>query len=159
MATQIQMRRDTAANWASVNPILASGEFGFETDTLKLKLGNGSTSWNSLAYYATTPADNSITFAKLYSEFTATQAMPGTAVDWSAAVRFTKTISTNETWTFTNLRVGVKFLEVTGNYAITLPSGFTFAGGTRASSGVTLIQVVCTNSSTPVGWYVLLKAS
>lgn len=43
-------RRDTAANWTSVNPTLASGEFGYEKDTGKLKLGNGSTAWNSLPY-------------------------------------------------------------------------------------------------------------
>ena len=50
MATQIQFRRDTAANWTSANPTLASGEIGLETDTSKWKLGNGSTAWNSLAY-------------------------------------------------------------------------------------------------------------
>lgn len=46
----IQLRRDTAANWASVNPILAVGEQGFETDTGKFKIGTGSTAWNSLLY-------------------------------------------------------------------------------------------------------------
>ena len=41
--TKIQFRRDTAANWTSVNPTLASGEMGIETDTNKFKLGDGST--------------------------------------------------------------------------------------------------------------------
>jgi hypothetical protein len=50
MASLIKLRRDTAANWASVNPTLASGEPGLETDTLKIKYGNGSTAWNSLSY-------------------------------------------------------------------------------------------------------------
>ena len=50
MAMQIQLRRDTAAAWASVNPVLAQGEMGFETDTSKHKLGNGSGAWNSLPY-------------------------------------------------------------------------------------------------------------
>jgi hypothetical protein len=50
MASLIKLRRDTAANWTSVNPTLAAGEPGLETDTLKLKYGNGSTAWNSLAY-------------------------------------------------------------------------------------------------------------
>jgi hypothetical protein len=50
VVTQIQVRRGTAANWTSTNPTLSAGEFGFETDTLKLKCGNGSTAWNSLAY-------------------------------------------------------------------------------------------------------------
>lgn len=46
----IQVRRDTAANWASVNPVLAAGEIGYETDTKKKKIGNGTLAWNSLGY-------------------------------------------------------------------------------------------------------------
>ena len=52
MATQIQLRRGTAAAWTSANPTLAQGEFGVETDTYKLKLGDGTTAWTSLGYYA-----------------------------------------------------------------------------------------------------------
>lgn len=50
MAIPIQRRRDTAANWTSVNPILIDGQQGFETDTLQWKLGDGVTAWNSLSY-------------------------------------------------------------------------------------------------------------
>ena len=50
MADRIQLRRDTAANWTSSNPVLAQGEMGVETNTGKAKIGNGSTAWNSLAY-------------------------------------------------------------------------------------------------------------
>jgi len=49
---QIQLRRDTAANWASNNPILAQGEPALETDTGRLKFGDGSTVYNSLTYFA-----------------------------------------------------------------------------------------------------------
>ena len=52
MSTRIQLRRDTAANWTSTNPILGQGEVGFEIDTYKLKIGDGTTVWNSLAYFA-----------------------------------------------------------------------------------------------------------
>jgi hypothetical protein len=48
--TVIKVRRDTASNWTTANPTLASGEIGFETNTNKLKVGNGSTAWTSLAY-------------------------------------------------------------------------------------------------------------
>jgi hypothetical protein len=48
--TKFQNRRDTAANWTSTNPTLSSGEFGYETDTGKVKIGDGSTAWTSLAY-------------------------------------------------------------------------------------------------------------
>lgn len=50
MANKIQLRRDTAANWTSSNPTLAQGEFGWETDTRKFKIGDGSTAWTSLSY-------------------------------------------------------------------------------------------------------------
>jgi hypothetical protein len=50
MSTTIQVKRGNAANWASTNPVLATGEWGMETDTGKTKLGNGTTAWNSLPY-------------------------------------------------------------------------------------------------------------
>jgi len=50
MAVQIQLRRDTAANWTTNDPTLAAGEFAIETDTDKYKIGDGSTAWTSLAY-------------------------------------------------------------------------------------------------------------
>ena len=50
MAIQIQYRRDTAANWTSVNPVLAEGEPGYETDTGKFKVGTGSATWTALSY-------------------------------------------------------------------------------------------------------------
>lgn len=50
VASIIQIRRDTAANWTSANPTLAQGELGVETDTLKVKCGDGSTTWSSLNY-------------------------------------------------------------------------------------------------------------
>lgn len=58
MASQIQLRRDTAANWTSANPTLAEGELAYETDTLKEKLGDGTTAWNSLAYRSNTGLQN-----------------------------------------------------------------------------------------------------
>ena len=50
VVTQIQVRRGTAAQWTSTDPTLASGEWGFETDTSKVKIGDGSTAWTSLSY-------------------------------------------------------------------------------------------------------------
>ena len=50
MPTQIQLRRDTAADWTSTNPTLAAGEFGWESDTNRFKIGTGSAAWNSLDY-------------------------------------------------------------------------------------------------------------
>lgn len=47
---QFQARSDTAANWTSANPTLKLGEPGFESDTNKLKIGDGSTAWTTLPY-------------------------------------------------------------------------------------------------------------
>lgn len=51
-STIIKTRRDTDANWTSNNPILPDGVFGFNTTLRLFKVGNGITSWNSLAYYS-----------------------------------------------------------------------------------------------------------
>src|SRR5271166_78869 len=48
--TIIQLRRGTAAQWSSANPILAQGEEGYETDTSKMKIGDGTSTWASLVY-------------------------------------------------------------------------------------------------------------
>lgn len=47
---RIQIRRDSANTWKEYNPILMSGEYGLETDTLLLKIGDGQTRWNNLRY-------------------------------------------------------------------------------------------------------------
>ncbi len=48
----MQQRRGLASQWASVNPVLAAGEIGFETDTSKFKMGNGTSTWSQLVYFA-----------------------------------------------------------------------------------------------------------
>ena len=50
MATQIQLRRDTSSNWTANNPTLAAGEFAWESDTNRFKIGDGTTAWTSLGY-------------------------------------------------------------------------------------------------------------
>lgn len=51
--TKIQLRRDTLVNFTSKNPILAEGELAYETDTKKLKIGDGTTAYTSLEYFST----------------------------------------------------------------------------------------------------------
>lgn len=48
----IQMRRGTASQWTSSNPVLSSGEIGSETDTGRLKIGNGTSTWSQLQYFS-----------------------------------------------------------------------------------------------------------
>jgi hypothetical protein len=53
MSFRIQLRRDTASNWTVNNPILLQGEQGYETNTGKMKIGDGVTPWNNLSYWVT----------------------------------------------------------------------------------------------------------
>ena len=61
MPYRILLRRDNAASWTYNDPVLMSGEPGYETDTGKLKIGDGQTPWSALNYYAgiTGPAGES----------------------------------------------------------------------------------------------------
>jgi hypothetical protein len=58
MASRIQLRRDTAANWAAANPVLALAEPGLETDTNLVKYGDGVAGWNDLPYSKAVPYIN-----------------------------------------------------------------------------------------------------
>jgi hypothetical protein len=83
--TTIQVRRDTAANWSAINPKLALGEIGLETDTGKFKVGNGTNQWNSILFYSNvlsndsrlsdtrTPSANSITDSMIASTLSASK--------------------------------------------------------------------------------------
>lgn len=48
--TVIKLRRGTASQWTTANPVLDAGEMGIETDTNRSKFGDGATAWNSLTY-------------------------------------------------------------------------------------------------------------
>lgn len=51
MSVRLQFRRGSAAWWTAANPILAAREPGYETDTGRLKFGDGVTAWTSLGYF------------------------------------------------------------------------------------------------------------
>lgn len=44
----IQVKRDTAANWASVDPVLADGQPGYDKTNNALRIGNGASAWSAL---------------------------------------------------------------------------------------------------------------
>ena len=89
--------------------------------------------------------DDSITYAKLGTEFTTSAAL-ATDVDFSTAQVFTKTLTGATTLTFSNASIGmVKDLVITGDFALTLPAGSTVAG-TYNGTVSNLIQVVVTGA-------------
>jgi hypothetical protein len=93
VVTQIQLRRGTAAQWTSANPTLSAGEQGWESDTNKLKIGNGSTAWNSLAYIG----------AGTVTSITAGTGLSGGTITTSGTIAIDSTVATlTETQTLTN---------------------------------------------------------
>jgi hypothetical protein len=54
--TRIRLRRSSASGWLDINPILALGEAGYESDSKKLKVGDGVSSWNKLDYLRVDPS-------------------------------------------------------------------------------------------------------
>lgn len=93
VVTQIQTRRGTAAQWTSANPTLASGEWGYETDTGKIKIGNGSTAWTSLGYIG----------AGTVTSITAGTGLSGGTITSSGTIAIDSTVvTTTGTQTLTN---------------------------------------------------------
>ena len=96
MAIQIQIRRDLAATWTSDNPTLAQGEMGYETDTGKLKFGDGLTAWTGLSYFGGTGAvssvsnsDGTLTISPTTGAVVASIAL-GHSNTWTGLQKFTK---------------------------------------------------------------------
>ena len=65
----IKVRRSPAAVWASRNPILADGEPGYESDTRRIKFGDGWNRWNNLPYVGTNVdlPDTEVSSAELFA--------------------------------------------------------------------------------------------
>jgi hypothetical protein len=118
MTTKIKLRRDTAANWTLSNPVLALGEPGLETDSRRVKYGDGVTAWNQLEYAAGGSGTDSNDFSTQFDD----------GVN-DNTYRF-KTITGKKEFTYET--EGYKYLEVTlttaqladweGNYNLTFTS-------------------------------------
>jgi len=80
MSVKIQLKRSTAAAWTAANPTLSSGEIGYETDTAKFKIGNGSTAWTSLGYSNANLGSASL---DALSDVTITSAANGDFLRWN----------------------------------------------------------------------------
>jgi hypothetical protein len=116
VVTQIQLRRGTAAQWTSTNPTLAAGEQGYETDTGKMKIGDGSTAWNSLLY----------TGAGTVTSITAGTGLSGGTITTSGTIAIDSTVATlTGTQTLTNKtltdpKINLAFDAETASYTAVL---------------------------------------
>jgi hypothetical protein len=118
MTTKIQVRRDTSTNWTILNPGLSEGEIGFETNTGKFKIGNGSSAWSDLDYFLDssdlsaylTQASASTTYAKIFNPNLVGTVMvygdlivdddittPWVAMDDGGSVGYSRPIADNDT--------------------------------------------------------------
>ena len=104
-------------------------------------ISNGSISSDKIA-------DDAISYAKLGSEFTTAAAIAASDVDFSTAQVFTKTLTANDTLTFSNVSTGmVKDLVITGNFTLTLPSSVKIISGTYDGTVSNLIQIAATGAT------------
>ncbi len=142
MAVQIQLRRGTASQWTSTNPTLAAGEIALETDTNKIKLGDGSTAWTSLAYAA-------------FGDITGVDITAGDGLDISqsgtTAGNYTATVSadlkSNGGLVIESTEIAVKLdaSSITGTLAIADGgTGSTSAGDARTALGLGTAAVLAT---------------
>lgn len=129
MASQIQLRRDTGSNWASVNPTLAQGEIGINTTTGQFKIGDGSTAWNSLSYSAANISLNDL------GDVTITSAANGDFLRWNG------TAWVNDAVNLSTDTVGDYVNTVTASTGVTI----TGAGGESSSPVFSIGQPVGIN--------------
>ena len=178
MAVQIQLRGDTSANWVSHNTVLAAREVGIETDTWRLKVGNGSSGWNSLSYTMNTilsGSSNPTTGTGVNGDFfvntsTMTFFGPKTSGAWGSGTSISggsiSTTSNTVTINFgsapgTNMVVQT----ITGQTAVTvdtIPRAFLIA---KASSNhnayehaIVPIRLVCGNIVAGVGFDIIASS-
>ena len=103
MTYRIKLRRSTAAAWTAANPTLFAGEAGFETDTGKFKIGDGTSAWSALYYFTTSPSLDSL----LDVTITSAAAQEGLVYNGTAWVNKATTLthtqsSASATWTVTH---------------------------------------------------------
>lgn len=127
MTYQIQLRRDSAANWTAVNPILAAGEPGLETDTGRIKYGDGVTRWNSLNY------------PTLYSTPTPSSALTGTTLPPNILNSSLTSVGTLTNLTVTNTIIGnISGNAATATTAVAANSATSATSATSAGTATTL---------------------
>lgn len=82
--TLIQSRRGTAALWTSTNPTLAAGERGYETDTGREKVGDGTHAWTALPYTLDSVASKAEVARVIAGPVTA--GLLGNSIEWQCDV-------------------------------------------------------------------------
>lgn len=109
MGFTIQTRNDLAANWTSVNPVLSQGEAGYETDTQRIKYGDGVTAWTSLAYFNAGGGGGSVSGVSSFNTRSGSVTLLGADIAAAGGLRSTNNLSdlTNAGTSRSNIHVGI----------------------------------------------------
>jgi hypothetical protein len=152
----LQIRRDTATNWASADPNLDPGEFGFETDTGKLKVGTGA-AWSSTAYFTAGPpvpagSDTQVQFNSAGvlaadSGLTYDLANDVLSVAGSVATGYATTVTAGGTTTLAAASAQQQFFTGTANQTAVLPVASTMKLGQTFRLSNSGTGAITTNSS------------
>ena len=151
MSSIIQLRGGTASAWTTANPTLAQKEMGIETDTNKIKLGDGTTAWTSLGYFETGEVtlaasqvftNKTITFAD--NTLTGVQAADADTTKNDVANTFTAVQTFGKSVVETKVAMAAAEIDLaTGNYF------------TKTISGIITLTVANTAASGSVSAFVL----
>jgi hypothetical protein len=79
------MRRDSAADWVTEDPIILSGEIGYETDTGFWKWGDGVTAWTSLTYQHNFGGDVTLEYPLPTLNITSTAAADDKSINFNSS--------------------------------------------------------------------------
>lgn len=166
MANKVQLRRDTYANWASTNPVLANGEQSLETNTGLVKIGDGTTAYTSVKYqllntYRQTADGTAIgpTIADYFTTAAFTMAAGG-IYEIEYDIYFTKTTAGTVTFTLTTAQTPV---NVVASYVGTAVGGNATVGTAQTAAvtggATTTTALPATGSlTTGVNHHYIIKA-
>jgi hypothetical protein len=134
IGARFQCYGKTASAWTSANPVPLVREVCLETDTGRIKFGDGVTAWNSLPYYASgyTVATRSASYAETATSGDVVNLITGVAVN----VTLPSAVGNKARLTFK--------LTVAGTLTLTASGGQSIDGGATAATSIqyTAITIV-----------------
>jgi hypothetical protein len=155
---RIQLKRGTASQWTAANTVLFTGEIGYETDTAKFKIGDGSTAWNSLGYSNANLGSASL---DALSDVTITSAANGDFLRWngSAWINDAVNLATDTIGSYVESLVAGTNIAITNNSGEGATPTISVSGSVSSVDSISspdFIQFDTTANTTPVtgllGW-------
>lgn len=160
MPNIIKLRRDTAANWSSVNPVLNDGEMGLDTTNDKIKIGDGTNNWSALPYSFDTPSEVTTKANSAQSAAEATAAGALTTHEGDTSTHGVGTIvGTSEAQTLTSKTIdgNSNTLTVLNNQTTATASSTGSTIVLRDSSGDTAINQITLGSAPSAAMHAVTK--